>query len=287
MSETSLNERIKRKVGRAVKTSRQVLRNLATSERQPARAMFVFGAQRSGTTITGKVLGRSSHIISYLEGNPHAFDGMVLKDDATIVKLVEDSPFPYVLFKPICESHRAAELLSLFPGSKAIWIFRNFRDMANSGVKKWGHGRRNLKDLAEGNLEAASWRAGGLTPEKLAFVRKFYHDEMIPHAAFSVLWYIRNGLYFDLKFHEHPDILLVKYEDLVTQPTVYFKRAFDFIDCPFEEKFVEDIFDTSIGKHPFPEIPEEILARCEELQHKLERVYASRAENTGITERRD
>ena len=39
-------------------------------------------------------------------------------------------------------------------------------------------------------------------------------------------WYVRNQLFFDLDLATREDVLLAKYEDLVTQPSANFSRAF-------------------------------------------------------------
>jgi hypothetical protein len=211
--------------------------------------------------------------MTYKEGNSRAFNRTLLKGNATIAALLRASRFPIVAFKPICDSHRAAELLDYFPHSKAIWIFRYYKDAVNSSVRKWKHGRNNLKHIAAENIAAAGWRAGGLTPEKIALVRRLYSEEMSSHAAYALMWYLRNNLIIDLKLHERGDLLLVKYENLVQEPQKHFPRIFNFIECPFEEKYVKGVYNSSVGKEKFPEIPAEIAELCENLYQRLEEIY--------------
>ncbi|MGH7496615.1 MAG: sulfotransferase domain-containing protein [bacterium] len=265
--------RLRRKTRRIFKTSVQWLKGLSRAKKQPARAVFVFGSQRSGTRLPIDVLDLSPHVTTYKEGNSQAFNRVLLKSNAEIRELLRTSLFPIVAFKPISDSHRAAELLEYFPQSKAIWIFRNYRDAVNSAVRKWQHGMNNLKHIASGNLAAAGWRAGGLTLEKIELVRRFYSEEMSSHTAYALMWYLRNHLFLDLHIHHRQQVCLVKYEDLVKEPCVHFSRFFRFIDCPFEEKFVRGVYNSSVGKDRFPEIPEELDRLCENLYFRLQSIY--------------
>lgn len=269
-----LKVRIQRKTRRIIKTSARLLQAAGNGAGGSARPVFVFGSQRSGTRLPMDVLDLALQVMTYKEGNSCAFNRTLLKDNAAIAKLLRASRFPVVAFKPICDSHRAAELLDYFPHSKAIWIFRYYKDAVNSSVRKWKHGRNNLKHIAAGNIAAAGWRAGGLTPEKIALVRRFYSEEMSSHAAYALMWYLRNNLIIDLKLHERDDLLLVKYENLVQEPQKHFPRIFNFIECPFDEKCIKGVYNSSVGKEKFPEIPAEIAGLCENLYQQLERIYA-------------
>lgn len=269
-----LKIRVQRKTRRIIKSSARLLQNAGNGTGRPTRAVFVFGSQRSGTRLPMDVLDLASQVMTYKEGNSCAFNRTLLKDNTAIAELLQASRFPIVAFKPICDSHRAAELLEYFPHSKAIWIFRYYKDAVNSSVRKWKHGRNNLKHIAAGNLTAAGWRAGGLTPEKIALIRRLYSEEMSSHAAYALMWYLRNNLIIDLKLHERNDLLLVKYENLVQEPQKHFPRIFNFIECPFKKKYVKGVYHSSVGKEKFPEIPVEIATLCENLYQQLEGIYA-------------
>jgi Sulfotransferase domain len=268
-----LKVRIQRKTRRIIKTSARLLQG-ASNDGGSARTVFVFGSQRSGTRLPMDVLDLAPQVMTYKEGNSRAFNRTLLKDNAAVAALLHASRLPIVAFKPICDSHRAAELLDYFPHSKAIWIFRYYKDAVNSSVRKWKHGRNNLKHMAAGNIAAAGWRAGGLRPDKIALVRRLYSEEMSSHAAYALMWYLRNNLIIDLKLHERDDFLLIKYENLVQEPQKHFAQIFNFIECPFEEKYVKGVYGSSVGKEKFPEIPAEIAELCENLYQQLEMIYA-------------
>ncbi|MGH7452945.1 MAG: hypothetical protein ACRENG_16470, partial [bacterium] len=106
-----LKVRLQRKTRRLIKTSARLLQGASNGASGSARAVFVFGSQRSGTRLPMDVLDLALQIMTYKEGNSRAFNRTLLKDNATIAELLRASRFPVVAFKPICDSHRAAELL--------------------------------------------------------------------------------------------------------------------------------------------------------------------------------
>ena len=278
MLSTPLKRRVSRKARRVTKTVRQRLSNLGVAE-QAARALFVFGSQRSGTRLPIEVMERTPYIQTYPEGHSRAFNGVLLKDLGSLMGLLRQSPFPIIAFKPICESHRALELLEDFPDSKALWIFRDYQAAVHSAAEKWGHGRNNLTALASGMWNGDDWRAGGMTPEKLELVRDHYHEDMSTHAAHALMWYLRNLLFFDLGLHQDPRVLLIKYEDLVTTPDQHFERVFRFLSCPFEARFVAGVYSTSARKKRVLEMPDTIESLCVEVSQRLEQSYADSFEH--------
>jgi len=268
----TIKERFQRKAPRVVKFGWQWLR-AAARQHGSARPVFVVGSQRSGTRLPLMVMDRSPDIITYNEGSAPFFDRVLLKDNVTIGRLLARMPFPIVVLKPICESHRIIELLDAFPGSKAVWIYRNPRDTVNSAVAKWTTGRAHVHELATEDFAAAGWRAGGISREKLVLVRELYHDSLSPHAADAIMWYLRNGLFFDLELQHRPDVLLVKYEDLVTNPAEHFPVLFEFLECPFEKRFLKEVYSSSVHSRPFPSIPLKIASLCDALHAKLDETY--------------
>ena len=233
--------------------------------------VFVFGCQRSGTRVPMEVMDQSEDIIAYREGEVEAFDGKILKDYKILKKLIDESYFSIVAFKPICDSHRARELLTQFPGAKALWIYRNYKDVINSRMRKWKDGTRNLGLIASENKELAGWRMGGLKKEKIDLVKNFYEKNINSADGHALMYYLRSNLFFDLELDKRNDVLLVKYEDAVSFPEIYFENIFQFIGANYKKIYTKTIFKTSIRKHNFPNINNEIEVLCESVQTKLDK----------------
>lgn len=238
--------------------------------------MLVVGSQRSGTRLPLQVMDCSPDIATFSEGASPYFNGVLLEPLDRIERLVQRSPSPVVALKPICETHRIHELLDRFPRAKGIWIFRHFEAAVNSASLKWTSGREAVRRLAHGELKAAGWRAGGLTAEKLELVRRLYREDMSLHEANALMWYLRNGLFFDLQAVSRADILLVRYEDLVSNPREQFTRVFAFIETPTPTRFADAVV-SGRSKRSFPEISPEIRALCEELHGRLIEAYTARS----------
>lgn len=273
----SLRRRLDRKLPRAVKAARQWFRVLVRGGRPRTRVIFVVGSQRSGTRLPLQVMDLSSDIATFSEGTSPYFANALLQPLDRIDAVLRRSPAPVVVLKPICETHRVIELLDRFQGSKGIWIFRHYQDTVNSASLKWRSGRSSLRQLAAGDLEAAGWRAGGLTPEKLQLVKCLYRDDMSLHEANAVMWYLRNDLFFDLNAYTRPDILLVRYEDLVEDPQRYVARLFDFVGTTVPSRFNEGVRRSRKSQRSFPEISSDIRILCERLHEKLLAHYRNEA----------
>jgi hypothetical protein len=242
-------------------------------ERVNPHPVFVLGAQRSGTRLPLTVMDCSPEIMTYSEGSAPFFDGVLLRDDRTIARELSRMPFSRVVLKPICESHRALELLGTFPRSRVVWIYRHYRNTVNSAVAKWTTGRRNLRKVANRDI-AAAWRLGGLTEEKLQLAARLYDDQMSLHAAEAVMWYLRTALFFDLGLANRPDVLLVKYEDLVMAPETGFSQLFAFLECRFDTEYLSGVYTSSVGGQPFPHIPREIDELCHDLMTRMDQCRA-------------
>jgi hypothetical protein len=107
-------------------------------------------------------------------------------------------------------------------------------------------------------------------------VKRLYRDDMSAYEADVVMWYLRNGLFFDLGADARPDVLLVRYEDLVGDPRRRFAELFDFIGTPMPERAVEAIKESSGSKREYPDIHPEIRALCDALHDRLVAHYHQR-----------
>jgi hypothetical protein len=265
----SFKRRLERKFPRVLKSARQWGRAAVAGGRPETRLVFVVGAQRSGTRLPIQVLDRAPEISTFPEGSDPYFDGVLLRPLNRIEQLVRRSASPIIALKPICETHRTNELLDRFPGSRAIWIFRNYEDTVNSATLKWSSGRTVVRRLARREFKPGDWRVGGLTDEKLGLVARLYREDMSQHEANAVMWYLRNALFFDLKTSERSDVLLVRYEDLVSAPQEHFERIFRFIGTPVPARALAALRSSAGSTRVFPQISPEIRRLCEDVHERL------------------
>jgi hypothetical protein len=85
---------------------------------------------------------------------------------------------------------------------------------------------------------------------------------------------MRNQLYFDLNLHMDPHVLVVQYEDTVLNPEKAFRRIFDFLGFPYDPAIIDDVFASSVNKHPWSAIDPAIQEVCNALKTQLDAHYA-------------
>jgi len=235
------------------------------------RLGFVLGCQRSGTKMVMWILDGSPVTRVFHENHASAFTGFQLRSDRYIQKLLKLQPAPNPIFKPICDSHRADELLESFPSARGAWIYRGFDDVANSAVKKWGDHQREVIDaVVRGDLERWGWRTARLPPSVLSELTAVHRSDLSAEEGALLFWYMRNAFFFSLGLDRDPRIRLVKYEALVREPEAHFPDLFEHLGARFEPHMLDRVRDSSVGRRPPPEASPAIRALCEGLQRRLD-----------------
>jgi len=247
-----------------------VSQRLGPPPRDP-RTVFVLGCQRSGTDMLMRIIDAAPGAWVYDEDSPAAFHDFMLRPLGVIDKLVRRARGDVVVFKSICDSHRADEFLARYPRSRVIWIYRRYQDVANSAVVKWqDHQRDIMRWIHQRDLEKLEWRGERLPEDFVSWVDDLDPDGLTPHEGAALFWILRNRFYFDLGLQDRHDVHLVRYEELVQDPVPCATGVFEFLGLPFDPSYVADLRTSSIGKRPLPEIREEIALRCEELIERLD-----------------
>jgi hypothetical protein len=245
-----------------------------------AAAVLVVGLQRSGTNMVVRGLERAPEFEVYNENHPAAFDRFRLRPVDEVRRLVEGSRHPYVLLKPLCDSHRVIELLDVLrTGSapRAVWVYRSAEGRARSAVAKFGD--QNLQVLGE--LAAGRgrdrWQAQGLSRDSLALIEHLDWSTVDAVSAAALFWYVRNRLYFELGLDRRNDVLLVSYDAMVADPPAEMRRMCDFLEFPYRPRLVAGIGARSPVTAPAVAIQPAIATRCAELADRLEATRQAQA----------
>jgi len=243
--------------------------------------LFIFGCQRSGTTLTQRIFQRD--IMSKVYGELSELsskdpDRLRLNPLENVKSIIDNHPAPFVVIKPLVESQNALDLLSYFKGSKAVWLYRNYKDVASSNLRFFGedNGVRDLRHIINGHPE--SWKAEKITNHVRNTILRYFSDDMNKYDAAALFWYARNNIYFDQKLFDSPDIMMCRYEDLVSDPDRILRRIYQFIDRPYPgSAIVSDVFSSSVGKGSGIELSLEIEQICSELLKKLDESYRAKS----------
>jgi hypothetical protein len=242
----------------------------------PRTPVFLVGCQRSGTNMVMWTLEKAPEVWPHHEHlvSP-AFSNYRLRSTQTIDKLIARSPSPVVAFKPVCDSHLTDRLLDRHAGALAVWIYRRWPDVANSNVVNFGeHVRDIMRWIVQGDSDYLDWRGERLSAEAQELVRQHYREDMPLVEAAALWWWLRNRFFFDLALAEDPRVLMVRYEDLVSGDPVAFRELYEFTGCAFEERYLDDVFSSSIGKDAAPDVSAAVAEACDAMQRELDQVYA-------------
>ncbi|MFK3980785.1 hypothetical protein ACI2K4_10470 [Micromonospora sp. NPDC050397] len=263
--------------------------------REPGSAVPVYlvGLQRSGTNMLVRGLDSAPEVEVRNENDQTVFHRFQLRPDDVLAATIRRSRHAYVLVKPLCESHRVDELLAL-PGlapGRALWVYRDVDDRARSEVAKFGDANlRALRAIADGSI-GGRWQGQRLDPGTVGLIRQLEPERLDPYDGAALFWYVRNSLYFRLDLDRRDDVLLCRYDTLVTEPEAQIRRLCDFLDFPYHPRLHAHIAPRRShgaasdrdgdrngardGARTLP-LDARIRALCDELAERLDRKAADR-----------
>jgi hypothetical protein len=217
--------------------------------------VFVLGTQRSGTSMMMRAFHRHPDTLVYDEHRDSvAFSDYRLRSLDCVKKLVDQARYPTICYKPICDSHLITEMHRKFPEAHFIWAYRDYRDVANSSLRKFEHATRAIR-LVCTNQPGGGWFREGVSSRVSEVLRSVFRTSALSEFDLACLiWWARNQIILDSGLTDAPNVTLVKYEALVTQPSMMLKWLFYRIRLPYRERVCRNISPRSIGRHPAPSV---------------------------------
>ena len=206
--------------------------------------VFLVGVQRSGTNMITQGLEHSPEFEVFSENDRRAFDRFFLKPDDQIRSLVVKSGHRYSLFKPIIDSHRVGELLDTLgtpSAGRAIWAYRSMEGRVRSAVTKFGTSNLDAMRTIAHDGGQGMWQAGGLTEERLEFIRSFDYSAISPKTGAAIFWFVRNSLYFDLGLDERDDVTLACYDEFINRPGPAMRSLTTFLGLDFDPDLIAHV----------------------------------------------
>jgi hypothetical protein len=219
------------------------------------------------------------------ETDDDAFVDYELRDLASIRALVARSAASHVVFKPTADGNRAAEVMDALPGSRAIWIYRNYLDVIGSALVQFRETSLQYLEKVSIRSPEARWRSINITDSDISFIRSHLSRGVTEESARALIWYVRNDFFFRQQLDGRPDALLLNYEDLVRDPSTVVAGAYDFIGLRFKRAYAASVFGTSVGRRPAPKVDADIDALCRSMLDRLNErcVGAGSLNNTNAT----
>jgi len=179
-----------------------------------------------------------------------------------------------IITKPLVELQNILSFFTFFPGSRAIWIYRNYRDVAFSNIAHFGvkNGHNNLRPILSN--EQNNWRSQNLPVKIREVVQKYFDDETSSYDAAALFWYVRNALFFELNLDKRNDVAMCKYEDFVQNPKDNMRRIYSFFQINYPgDKIVDEVHSRATGKGKTIELSAPIENLCKDLYEKMEQAY--------------
>jgi hypothetical protein len=254
--------------------------------------VFLVGVQRSGTNMLVRGLETDPSFDVCNENDRRAFERFRLRPLPEVRSVVEASGNRFVLLKPLAESHRTVELLDRLGSAsnpRAIWAYRDVDGRVRSAVAKFGENNLiALRSIAEGE-GGHGWSVGGpaqemidtiragLSEDSLELVRSLDWSKLDADAGAAVFWFVRNRLYFELGLDRRDDVLLSSYGAMVEDPGGTMRSICSFLEIPFADRLVAHVDRRAAGAKAPLSLPQEVRARCDDLQAKLDAAAAQGA----------
>jgi len=239
----------------------------------PKTVLLIVGCQRSGTTMVHHFFRLDRDAVTYDEYSPLSSRdplGLRLDPRDEVVPQVLNTRAPLVVIKPLVESQNLPDLLGWFPRTRAVWMYRDYRDVARSNVNHFGSAgpHEDLAAIVVG--DPADWRSEKLADSDREAVLNLYRPDLDPHDAAALFWYARNSLFFSGGFHEDDRIRVCRYSDLVTRPAEVMAEAYRFIDRPWPgDRIVADVFSSSRGRGVDLELSPPVRELCDGMLARL------------------
>jgi len=231
--------------------------------------VFLLGLQRSGTTMLMFSFHLHPEIAVYDESrNSSSFLDFRLRSLDITEKIISENPFPTACFKPLADSHIATQLLERFPSAFFIWALREYRDVANSFLRKFPHATRAIRLVCAGK-KGGGWFQEGISAETAHILRNLPWQDFSDYDFACLVWWARNRLYFEQNLEKESRVLLMRYEKMVKNPEESLKEITAFIGIPFSKQMTRYIHARSISRFSYPEISTPVRNMCDDLSESF------------------
>lgn len=231
---------------------------------------FLLGCQRSGTTALLDTLALSPGLRAYHEGDAAVMQDYRLLPVEHVQRVLASGEGP-ALLKPICDAHYADLILNSFPRARALWLYRQPRDVAGSMIRKWpGHMRDVMARAHARDLDWLGWRTERLSAEHWRTIDALWHPELRDADAAALFWWLRNQWVCALDLPRHSCVMMVRYEDLVRAPHALLPQICAFVRTPYTPEMADNLRTEHVGKDHELELVAPIARLCNDLLARLD-----------------
>ncbi|MEM6363611.1 MAG: hypothetical protein AAF745_04230 [Planctomycetota bacterium] len=240
------------------------------------RKVFIFGCQRSGTSMLCDVLRRDLRTEVLDESSRLTWNGenrLRLRGHEEVRRAMDASWSRCVIAKPLVESQHAKRWLDALPDLRVIWMHRRYEDVIQSHLRRFDSQLTNLESIVKD--ADANWRNEGLTNATRELVARFYHPTMSLEDAAALHWYVRNSLFFENDLHGHERVDAWCYEAFVKDPAAHLNRLYNMIDMspPNQDDALSIVDGRSVGHGARIDLSKGVRDLCEELSDRFRAIH--------------
>lgn len=243
--------------------------------RQAKTVVLILGCQRSGSTMMYNIFCKDHRSKVFQEFSKLSSDDtenkIRLNSKQKLERQIESLGHPVVVLKPLVESQHTDMLLSIGENTKGIWLYRHYKDVAASNLKKFGaeNGKKNIKPIIAG--ESDNWRSEKVSSAVREQIKNLVSSDLSNLDYAALFWWARNMLYFEQRLYNIPLIYTCNYSNLVSSPLEETQKIYAFLDIDHPgEKIVKHVHSNSIGKGNKAQLSNSVENLCSDLYKKLE-----------------
>lgn len=237
--------------------------------------VFIFGCQRSGTSMLLDVFRKDFNIKTYKESEELFYGSgekhLRLLPAEQVLSIGNSLRAGVIVSKPLLDSQMADSLLSSYQKSYGLWIYRHYKDVALSNMRRFGagNGHKDMRYIA--NRIKQDWRAENISKAVRSVVEELYSEELSDSDAAALFWFVRNSLFFDLALETNRSVYLCRYEDLVEEPIKVMQKIYTSVGIRGDvTSLVSDIHSESSGKGAEILLSEPIELHCRKLLERFD-----------------
>lgn len=241
------------------------------------KILIVIGCQRSGTKLMLDIFHNDLKTSIFREFSRLSSldpDKIRLNPLDMVVNEINKEKSSFIVLKPLVESQYIDRILNNLKNSKAIWVYRNYKDVASSHITKFSvnNGINNLRPIIDKKKD--NWRSENVSEHVKKIVNQYFSENMDQNDAAVLFWYVRNSLFFDLEMDQNNKIMMLKYDDLILFPEKVIPCIYDEMSQSFPgRKIYSHIHSDSLGKGNDLKVSPEIMKLADDMMSRLDASY--------------